>query len=496
MVFSSLLFLYIFLPLNLLCYAVISDIKKKNICLLFFSLVFYAWASPKYLLILIAMAFINYAAARFIEHFKKDRKAVFILAADIIVSLTCLGYFKYLGFFCDIINHFTGIFKVIPQVVLPVGISFYTFQLISYVTDVYRDDVKADKNFGNVLLYTSLYHQCIAGPIVRYKDIAGEIKCRKTNISDMSDGISRFCVGLAKKTLLANTCASVLAGLLPDTADVLFAQNMTVVAAWMAGILYMFQIYLDFSAYSDMAIGLGKMIGFHYRENFNYPYAASCVTDFWRRWHISLGTFFRDYVYIPLGGNRKGIVRQLINMLAVWLMTGLWHGASYNFVMWGLYFFVFLALEKILRYYLEKCKKTDIYDAGINCRFKLLKAVPARIYTLSVIFFGWVLFRFTDLNVALNVIKSMFGANGNAFTNFETNTILLNNIIFIVLCILAVTPLFKNIAAKLKLSAENGRTYFVEIYDVLNILMPVVLLFLSTVSLIGNSYNPFIYFRF
>lgn len=346
MVFSSLLFIYIFLPVNLLCYAVISDIKKKNICLLVFSLMFYAWTSPKYLLVMMFMALINYMGALWVEHFRNSRKSGYILAADIAASLCILAFFKYLGFICEISRFITGVPKIIPQVLLPVGISFYTFQLISYVVDVYRGEVKADTQYWKVLLYASLFHQCIAGPIVRYKDIKDDLRERKTGIDDMNEGISRFTTGLAKKTLLANTCASIVDSVLPESIARL--GSVTVLGSWFGMLLYALQIYLDFSAYSDMAIGLGKMTGFHYKENFNYPYVADSITDFWRRWHISLGTFFRDYLYIPLGGNRKGLARQILNMFIVWSLTGLWHGASANFILWGMYFFAFLVLEKVI----------------------------------------------------------------------------------------------------------------------------------------------------
>lgn len=321
MVFSSLLFIYIFLPVNLLCYAVISDIKKKNICLLIFSLLFYAWTSPKYLLVMMSMALINYLGALGVKKYKDTGKSGYVLAADIAASLCILAFFKYLGFICEISKFITGVPKIIPQVVLPVGISFYTFQLISYVVDVYRGEVETEQKYWKVLLYAALFHQCIAGPIVRYKDIADDLKERKTGIDDMNDGISRFTVGLAKKTLLANTCASIVDSVLPESLSQI--SNATVLGSWFGMLLYALQIYLDFSAYSDMAIGLGKMTGFHYKENFNYPYAADSITDFWRKWHISLGTFFRDYLYIPLGGNRKGLARQILNMFIVWSLTGL-----------------------------------------------------------------------------------------------------------------------------------------------------------------------------
>ena len=491
MVFSSLLFVYIFLPVNLLCYAVISDIKKKKLCVLFFSLVFYAWSSPAYLLVMMFAALISYLGAVAIDKISAntdnpnmERNRRIALGITVALNLLVLGVFKYTGFVCEILKFFTGVPKVIPDIILPVGISFYTFQLISYVVDVYRKEIEAEHNYGKVLLYASLFHQCIAGPIVRYKDIADDLKERKTSINSMNDGISRFCVGLAKKTILANTCASIIKDVLPDDVSVVSAGQVTVLGAWIASILYMIYIYLDFSAYSDMAIGLGKMTGFQYKENFNYPYISKSITEFWRRWHISLSTFFRDYLYIPLGGNRKGLKRQILNMFIVWGLTGLWHGASVNFVLWGLYFFVFLCIEKL---FLLK-----IFDRIGN----IGKAIIGRIYTLIVVFFGWILFRFEDFSVIKQVVKSLFGLNGNSFTNLETNTVILNNFIFFIIVIIAVTPLVKVIAGKIRELGVKREEAFVYLYNVLNIVIPVVLLFLSTVCLIGNSYNPFIYFRF
>jgi alginate O-acetyltransferase complex protein AlgI len=433
------------------------------------------------------MAGINYAGARLVESSNGTGRAKAFLTIDIVITLGILGWFKYVDFFCEIVNSIFGIrgvtvFTNLPEVVLPAGISFYSFQLISYVIDVYRKDVPAEHNYARVLLYTSLFHQCIAGPIVRFKDIADDLKERKTNISSMNEGISRFCIGLAKKTLLANSCGSILDSVLPETLN--GVTHATVLASWAGALLYMLQIYLDFSAYSDMAIGLGKMTGFHYKENFNYPYIANSVTDFWRRWHISLGTFFRDYVYIPLGGNRKGLARQLFNMAVVWALTGLWHGASYNFVLWGVYFFVFLAIEKI--FLLKIFAKMP----------KILSGFIGWVYTTAVVFFGWILFRFTDFEMLHQILRSMFGMNGNALYSVESRTILMNNIYIIIVCIIACTPLVKWLANKLADKAKKSHIAYMRIYNVLNAVLPMALLALSTLSLIGDSYNPFIYYRF
>jgi alginate O-acetyltransferase complex protein AlgI len=443
--------------------------------------------SPAYLILLMVMAGINYAGALLVEKYSGTGRAKAFLTIDIIITLGILGWFKYVDFFCEIVNSIFGIrgvtvFTNLPEVVLPAGISFYSFQLISYVIDVYRKDVPAEHNYARVLLYTSLFHQCIAGPIVRFKDIADDLKERKTNISSMNEGISRFCIGLAKKTLLANSCGSILDSILPET--LYGVTHATVLASWAGGLLYMLQIYLDFSAYSDMAIGLGKMTGFHYKENFNYPYTANSVTDFWRKWHISLGTFFRDYVYIPLGGNRKGLARQLFNMAVVWALTGLWHGASYNFVLWGVYFFVFLAIEKI--FLLKVFAKMP----------KILSGFIGWIYATAVVFFGWVLFRFTDFEMLYQVLRSMFGMNGNALYSVESRTILMNNIYIIIVCIIACTPLVKWLANKLADRAKKSNIAYMRVYNVLNAVLPMALLALSTLSLIGDSYNPFIYYRF
>jgi alginate O-acetyltransferase complex protein AlgI len=443
--------------------------------------------SPAYLILLMVMAGINYAGALLVEKYSGTGRAKAFLTIDIIITLGILGWFKYVDFFCEIVNSIFGIrgvtvFTNLPEVVLPAGISFYSFQLISYVIDVYRKDVPAEHNYARVILYTSLFHQCIAGPIVRFKDIADDLKERKTNISSMNEGISRFCIGLAKKTLLANSCGSILDSILPET--LYGVTHATVLASWAGGLLYMLQIYLDFSAYSDMAIGLGKMTGFHYKENFNYPYTANSVTDFWRKWHISLGTFFRDYVYIPLGGNRKGLARQLFNMAVVWTLTGLWHGASYNFVLWGVYFFVFLAIEKI--FLLKVFAKMP----------KILSGFIGWIYATAVVFFGWVLFRFTDFEMLYQVLRSMFGMNGNALYSVESRTILINNIYIIIVCIIACTPLVKWLANKLADRARKSNIAYMRVYNVLNAVLPMALLALSTLSLIGDSYNPFIYYRF
>lgn len=487
MVFSSLLFVYAFLPICMLIYALARGIKAKNIVLLVFSLLFYSWGEPVYVLLLLFMTFADWLFALLIEKSvgkNAGRKILIIMTC--IVNLGIIGVFKYTGFFLENIQNVFGVPSVIPQIVLPIGISFYTFQLLSYVIDVYRKEVPAQKNFFWLLLYSSLFHQCIAGPIVRYKDVEREIHSRRTSPYEITKGIYRFAVGLAKKSVLANMCGNLSDTLL--VADTLINSNATealgelssrsVVGLWMGVLFYMLQIYLDFSAYSDMAIGMGLMVGFHFKENFDYPYTSKSVTEFWRRWHISLGSFFRDYVYIPLGGNRKGTVRTYFNILVVWLLTGLWHGASWNFVLWGLFFCIFLITEKLFL-------------------LKVINKIPAifgRIYLLIVVFFGWILFRFSDFRFIPVVLKGMFAQNGNSLIDFETKTLLISNFIFLIIAILAVTPLVKFISEKLK--SKKDKTFYAVIYHIISAIIPVILLLLSTVMLVGDSYNPFLYFQF
>ncbi len=486
MVFSNLLFVYAFLPICMLLYILPKSTTAKNIILLVFSLIFYTWGEPVYVLLLMLMTFFDWVFGILIEKTEsKNIKKLFLVLACF-VNLGLIGYFKYTGFILTNVQSVFGIPEVIPKIALPIGISFYTFQLLSYVVDVYRNEVKAQKNFFWLLLYSSLFYQCIAGPIVRYSDVQREITERKASFSDVSEGITRFTVGLAKKALLANTCGSLSDSLL--VADSLIASSpeaalaelssRSVAGIFFGVLFYMLQIYLDFSAYSDMAIGMGQMVGFHFKENFIYPYTAKSVTDFWRRWHISLSTFFRDYVYIPLGGNRKGKFNTYRNLLIVWFLTGLWHGASWNFILWGLFFFIFLVIEKL----------------GFS---KLLEKIPAffsHAYLLIVVYFGWILFRFSDFRFIPVVIKGLFGLNGNSFIDFETKTLLISNVIFIIVALFSVTPLVKRIATKAKNSGSMSFGRFV--YAVAGILAPIILLLLSTLTLIGDSYNPFLYFQF
>ena len=476
MVFSSLLFIYLFLALNLFIYSRAHKITTRNVIMLIFSLIFYAWGGPKYLILLVGMTFISWIMALAIDRYYDHRKKLIILTC--VLELGLLGIFKYTGFVLGSLQAITGFPEVVPQIVLPIGISFYTFQLLSYVIDVYRKEVEPQQKFWLLLLYASLFHQCIAGPIVRYQDVAHDISHRVIKINEVDRGIKRFCIGLAKKAILANGCATIADTFLV-TDDLSALSNVSAMGLWLGVLCFMLQIYLDFSAYSDMAIGMGLMIGFHYKENFNYPYVASSITDFWRRWHISLSTFFRDYVYIPLGGNRKGPRRTVINLFVVWFLTGMWHGASWNYILWGLYFFIFLVLEKNVL--LERLKK--------------LPKFVSHIYALVVIYFGWIIFKFEDLSGLGTVLKGMIGFNGNGFSDMQTSLMFKNNVFFLIFAIIAVTPLFKNIRKRIIQWFKNRSAIPYPVYAY-EIILPVALLILSTMALVGNSYNPFLYFQF
>lgn len=469
MVFSSMLFVFFFLTLNLLSQILIKDVKTKNIVMLVFSLVFYAWAGPKYLILLLGMTFICWIGALFVAGRRKASKIY--LTITIVLCLGILGFFKYTGFFLWNIQAIFGVPEVIPNIVLPIGISFYTFQLISYVVDVYRRDVAPQLNYWELLLYASLFHQCIAGPIVRYRDVKNDLARRYIYTEDISDGISRFCVGLAKKAILANSCAVVADGLF--VFDKATLEATPVAGLWLGALAYTLQIYLDFSAYSDMAIGMGLMCGLHYKENFNYPYVSDSVTDFWRRWHISLSTFFRDYVYIPLGGNRMGQNRQIINLFIVWALTGLWHGANWNFVIWGLYYFVFLTIEKV---------------AENRVSFRMPK-IGAHILTLLIVVVGWVIFKFTDLSLLGTALKGMVGLNGNGFLDTTIKLTFKNNMFMLLVSMLACLPLVELLRDIL----ENKLNVVYRVWDMVH---PVILLVLSAMALAGDSYNPFLYFQF
>lgn len=463
--------MYLFLPICLLLYFILHGIKARNYLLLVMSLLFYAWGEPKWIILMIVTTLIDYGAGLLVDQYRGQKLAKCALAGSVVITLSFLAVFKYLGFFNQNLNQIFGAELPTQIFNLPIGISFYTFQAITYVVDVYRGKAQVQRSYANLLLYVALFPQLIAGPIVRYTDIAAQLENREMTLPGFSKGITRFVTGLGKKVLLANIAGQVATSLIGGDLS-----KASVLGAWLGIFAYTFQIYFDFSGYSDMAIGLGHMFGFTYVENFNYPYISKSITEFWRRWHISLSTFFRDYVYIPLGGNRR---HQLRNMFIVWALTGLWHGASWNFVLWGLYYFVFLAIEKLfLGKFLEK-----------------LPAVVGHAYALFIIVVGWVFFYFDDVSRLGQMLKLMFGFSGQAGV-LPTDTVLLkNHLVFFLVAIIACIPVSKLVKALLIRFSRKGSVQE-SLAGAAGILYDVALLFFSTAALVGASYNPFLYFRF
>ena len=467
MVFSSLIFLFIFFPLTLLLYFIARNIKTKNFILVVASLIFYSWGEPVWVILLIFSSILDYTVSHAIEKHRNQPITKFYLAVSVIINLGLLAIFKYSGFFISTINSAFGLSLPEPAFSLPIGISFYTFQTMSYSIDVYRGNVKAQKSFMNFLMFVSLFPQLIAGPIVRYSDIEDQISKRTVTTEAFSAGTTRFMAGLGKKVLIANYAGSLATSLLKDI------DSAAVMSVWFGVLFYAFQIYFDFSGYSDMAIGLGKMFGFDYPENFKYPYISTSITEFWRRWHITLSSFFRDYVYIPLGGNRVGIPRQILNLLIVWGLTGLWHGASWNFVLWGLYYFFFLCLEKFI---LKK------FFAKIPSPIRWL-------YSMSVVLVGWMIFYFDDFQTLITAFSVAFGHAGNAFTDPVSETLVINNVPFILIAAIASTPVLNVIRRLVEKSSPLTES-------ILRIVYNIVMLILCVASLVGSTYNPFLYFRF
>lgn len=471
MVFSSLVFLCIFLPVNLFLYFIIKNRTWRNWILILSSLFFYAWGEPVWITAMIFSGVFDYFNGLMVEKYHGTKEAKFFVALSITGNLLLLGAFKYSGFFVENINALLDINLNVPRFSLPIGISFYTFQTISYVVDVYRGEVKAQRSPFKFMLFVSLFHQLVAGPIVRYSDIAAEIEHREVTATGFSEGVNRFIIGLGKKVLIANTAGELALSFLGTDYE-----KLPVAGAWLGILLYAFQIYFDFSGYSDMAIGLGRMYGFTYKENFNYPYISKSATEFWRRWHISLGSFFRDYLYIPLGGNRRNHAR---NLLVVWFLTGLWHGASWNFIIWGLYYFVFVFAEKL---FLKK----------------LLDRIPAffsRIYLLLIVLVGWVFFYHIDMGEGLRFLGVMFG-RAYAFTNSEVSILFRGNALFLVLAVIASTPLAKRLFEAVKTYFLGNRARVVFMDRVFKPVINIFILVLSLAFLVGQSYNPFLYFRF
>ena len=470
MVFSSMIFLWLFLPIVLLLYF-ISNKKFKNIILLLASLLFYAWGEPKYIILMIISITMNYIFGILIDKFRKKDKLFLTLA--ILSNLGLLGYFKYYNFFATNINKMFSYDVVdIKNIILPIGISFYTFQILSYVIDLYRKEIKVQKNIFNLALYVSFFPQLIAGPIVKYKDIEDEINDRKVTLELFASGVRKFVYGLGKKVILANTLA-----LIVDTIYSYDMSQLNTPIVWLAAISYTLQIYFDFSGYSDMAIGLGRMFGFHFPENFNLPYISESITEFWRRWHISLSTWFKQYLYIPLGGNRKGKIRTYINLFIVFFATGLWHGASWNFVAWGgIFYGTILVIEKLfLKKLLDKNK------------FKLLN----HIYVMLIVIVGWVLFRAEGLRHALDIIKMMFSFNFKTIYIVMPTFINSKNILILIASIILCGPGQKMISSLLH--KDKIKTIYSNCFEPIII---IILLLISISELVASTYNPFIYFRF
>ncbi len=467
MVFSSLAFLFMYLPIVLLIYYAIPR-KARNIFLFIANLFFYGWGEPVFVLLMLFSTVVDYTHGILIDKNRHNKKlAKFFVLSSVAINLALLGVFKYTGFITNTLNVVVPFLNIpVVSLPLPIGISFYTFQTMSYSIDVYRNDSPVQKNIFTFGTYVSLFPQLIAGPIVRYKDVAYQLDNRRETLDEFTKGVKLFVVGLAKKVLIANQM-----GLLCDTLRANHSTNGTL-ASWVGIIAYSLQIYFDFSGYSDMARGLGNMFGFYFLKNFDYPYISKSITEFWRRWHISLGTWFREYVYIPLGGNRKGKARTLINLMIVWFLTGLWHGASWNFVLWGIYFGIILIFEKLFM-------------------LKVLKKLPAfvcHIYSLILIIFGWNIFYFSDdcggMKGMAEFLESMF--KGPFITDTALNTII-NFAPLLIIAIVASTPLLRKIYDKI----SNMRFSFA-----IEAIATLVALIICTATLANQSYNPFLYFRF
>lgn len=466
MVFSSTIFLCVYLPLVLLGYYICPK-KGKNLFLLIVSLIFYAWGEPKYVFLMIFSILVNYVFGLLMDKHRENKKRLkLLLVISVIIDLGLLSVFKYTDFIITNINSVFGAGFDLLNIALPIGISFYTFQAMSYTIDVYRDNVRFQRNLIDFGMYITMFPQLIAGPIVRYSDVQDQLAERNVTTADFSEGIMRFVVGLGKKVLLANQMGAVWTQIYALGGDI------SALMAWTGAAAYTFQIYFDFSGYSDMAIGLGRMFGFKFPENFRYPYESVSITDFWRRWHITLSTWFKEYLYIPLGGNRRGLARQALNLLIVWTLTGFWHGAGWNFVMWGLYYFAILFIEKLFL-------------------LKALDKLPRlfrHAYALLLIVIGWVIFASDDVSVMLPYLGSMFGANG-ALGGMDVYTLLTRAALMVICCVASTElprRLFVTAAGKM-----NEKAAFT-----VKSVLTLTLLALSVVFLIGDSYNPFLYFRF
>ena len=468
MVFSSISFLYYFLPITLLLYIFVPN-KIKNYILLMASIVFYMCGEPRYVLVLIFSCVFNYLIGLFISKSSNNKKRKLLMIVAIVIDFLILFYFKYLNFFVENINKIFNVDLGIYIYAMPIGISFFTFQAASYVIDIYNGKIKSSNSLLAFSTYLTMFPQLIAGPIVRYETIEKEMFVDKSIIdySKFSKGIKRFIIGLSKKVILANV--------LGEFGKVLTTlKNKTVLSHILQAISDTLQLYFDFSGYSDMAIGIGLILGFEFLENFNYPLIASSITDFWRRWHISLSSWFRDYVYIPLGGNRKGKLRTYLNIFIVWLLTGFWHGANWNFIIWGLYFAIILIVEKV--FLLKALSKTKVI---------------AHIYSIFIIVIGFVIFNQTSLNELGEYLKNMFGFGGLSFTNLETNFYFKNYLTILIVSAILSTPILKIALSKIK-----NNTKYQKYVDIIEMVACFALLIVCTSYIINQTYNPFLYFRF
>ena len=468
MLFSSIVFLFTFLPAVMILYYLL-PVRFRNVILLLASLVFYAWGEPVYLFLMLLSILFNYFSGLDIARNLQDKRAAKrSLVFNLIINLAVLGFFKYEGFVLDTLNGILPVHISYHALPLPIGISFYTFQILSYIIDVYRGNVKVQTNLPNFALYVTMFPQLIAGPIVQYADVDEQLASREVSWTKFGEGSMYFIRGLAKKVLLANT-----SGMIFTEVSGLAKGNIAVVTAWLGAFAYMFQIYFDFSGYSDMAIGFGKMFGFEFNMNFNYPYVSKSITEFWRRWHISLSSWFRDYVYIPLGGNRVSKIKHIRNLLIVWFLTGLWHGAAWNFVAWGLYYGVILIIEK---YFLS-----PVLDR--------LPDVVRHIYSIVLVVIGWVLFFSSSFGQAADYIRVMFGAGAHGFADRESMYLLTSNLILWLILIFGSTPLV-HFRYEHMLRSKKWNT------TIINSVVYAALFIVCIAYLVTETYNPFLYFRF
>lgn len=466
MVFSSLFFLYLFLPVCILAYAASGNIKNKNTVLIVFSLLFYAWGEPVYVFLMLFSAFVNYVAGLLIEKFRGRKGDTIAAFSAVCYNLLMLGIFKYSGFVVENINTIFSAEIPVPDIKLPIGISFYTFQTISYVIDCHWENVKTQKSFKNFLLYIALFPQLVAGPIVRYSTIESEIENRKTSVADISYGINRLIIGLSKKVLIANQLSIIAESMLGSI------ENATFVGAWYGAAVYALQIYFDFSGYSDIAIGLGRVFGFHFDENFKHPFICKDITEFWQRWHISLSTFFRDYLlYVPIFGKR----RKYGGLFLVWLCTGIWHGANWNFIIWGIYYGLFVFME------MKIGKK----------RMKKIPIVLRHIYNKLIIVIGFGIFYFEDLGKLGRFFKTIFGFGGNGFISMSDKISVVNNMFLLIAAVICCFPI---IEALRKLTEKSFRLRTTA--AVVNTFVCAALLIVSSIMLVDATTNPFLYFRF